>query len=79
MRNPGEGRPPEVLRYEIVCILACPRIVYLSGTPILAHAELERRAFDYMMKASDALPLRSGTSSGTSPRTDAIGRPLRRV
>jgi hypothetical protein len=51
-----EGRRPEVLHYEIMRILECARVLYLSGTPILASPEVERRAFDTMMRASAAHP-----------------------
>lgn len=51
-----EGQRPEVLHYEIRCILRCPRILYLSGTPILASARIERRAFDAMMRVSPSCP-----------------------
>ena len=47
-----EGRRPDVLHYEISTILKCARILYLSGTPILASPHVERRAFDMMMRVS---------------------------
>lgn len=63
-----EGRRPDVLHYQISLILECPRIVYLSGTPIIAHAQLERKAFDMMMKSAK-LPLNQRISI-YDPRKD---------
>lgn len=51
-----EGRRPEILHYEIMSILRCPRILYLSGTPILASPQIERRAFDTMMRVTPTKP-----------------------
>jgi hypothetical protein len=64
-----DGPRPELLHYEILKILECPRIVYLSGTPILANPKVERDAFLTMMRASASNPLK-GRVSVYDPRAD---------
>lgn len=64
-----EGRRPETLHFEISSILRCPRILYLSGTPILASPQIERRAFDTMMRVTPAHPARRRVSV-YDPRED---------
>lgn len=63
------GRVPRMLKYEIYQIMRCERVVYLSGTPILAEPEIERLAFDTMMKTTPRFPA-MGRVSAYDPRDD---------
>ena len=64
------GRGPTELPMWIAAILKCKRLVYLTGTPIVSDADVERRALERMLRVSAQNPL-GGRVFFYSPQDDA--------
>ena len=64
------GRGPTELPAWIAAILRCKRLVYLTGTPIVSDADVERKALERMLRVSPSAPL-DGRVFFYSPQEDA--------